>query len=223
MTLQNETWGGSRAGIQPTRSAAARFMRVLLAASIPLAACRPGVFSEPTVGVEFLDPWKAEDVLRQGTDVTIRVQAEYELPVAEVKVEFPAGVESWSTAILFDDSWFQRSYQHRGRRVGDGPWVNLTRGEIPLGEIETFGMFINIPEARVGESYAFPVILTLSDSSKVRWDGPPGSERPAPTLSVGESPPRASVRVGAALVSLALLVLFVTGLYWIRQRRSHRS
>jgi hypothetical protein len=223
MTWRNRTWGGSVTGRRITTRAAFRFMGVLLAASVPLSACRPAVFSEPTVGVEFLDPWRAEDVLRQGIDVTIRVQAEYELPVAEVKVEFPAGVESWSTAFLFDDSWFHRSYQHRGQDEGDRSWVNLTSGEIPVGEIETFFMYIAAPDARVGESYAFPVILTLSDSSKVRWDGPPGSERPAPTLSVGESPPRASIRVGAPLVSLALLVLFVTGLYWIRQRRSQPS
>ena len=221
MNSRDGTRGGTGVPKTTNPRAVLRCMAVLLAGSIPVAACRPGVYTEPIVGVEVPDPWEAEDMLREGTDVTFRVRAEYELPVVEVKVEFPDRVESWSTAMLFDDSWFHASLQHRRQHEGEGAWVNLSRGEITLGGFETFGMFIKIPDAKAGESYSFPVRLTLSDSSVVWWDGPPGSEHPAPVLYVGDAPPRVPVLGGTIVGALAFIVLLVAGLYWIRQRRSN--
>lgn len=97
-------------------------------------------------------------------------------------------------------------------------------GPGPSGEapgVIWFPLSIRHADPRVGDQLSFRVRLILDDSSVVEWEGPPGSERPAPLIVVVRSPSRVGVLVASVAAGAALLVLLGTGLFWIRLRRRH--
>jgi hypothetical protein len=185
-----------------------------------LSGCRPSGFSRPSAAVAFLDSMILEDELRTGDAVVIHVRADEALPIVEIKVGIPAGVITLGVFASLGESHFKRS--------ADGKtFQNKTHGEIPIGGMEVFGIPIQSEEATAGDVFSFPVELRLSDSSVVEWTGPPGSERPAPTVTVGASPPRASRSLIAVAGVIALLALASAGpvRFWpgIRKRPAWRT
>lgn len=197
-------------------------LTMILSVLSTLTGCFPRLLSEPGRGVEFPDPWIPEDELKLDRLVWLRIHSEYALPVVEVRVEFPFGLDALGTPLIrTGESEWRKSLHRRGNpEEGEAAYLEVTAGEIPCGQFETVAFFVEHTEARVGDTLAFPVTLLLSDSSLVEWAGLPGSERPAPILLVGEAPPRLPARAVITAGILAALILIFVGIYMIRRWRS---
>jgi len=105
-------------------------------------------------------------------------------------------------------------------------------GELPPGTQGVFPVWFSCPDAKIREAYfvppscpipkigdtlVFPVQVVLKDSSVVRWDGPPGSERPAPLLVVRRAR-RVGTKTGLVIVVFALIPLLAAGAWKARRQ-----
>lgn len=60
-------------------------------------------------------------------------------------------------------------------------------GRIAPGQFQEFGLALRLP-ATPGATLTFPAIQTYSSGEVVRWTGPAGSDRPAPTVTLADAP-----------------------------------
>ena len=60
-------------------------------------------------------------------------------------------------------------------------------GRIAPGQFQEFALSLRLPE-RPGATLTFPAIQTYSSGEVVRWTGPSGSDRPAPTVTLADAP-----------------------------------
>jgi hypothetical protein len=185
---------------------------LLLTVFLPSVACRPGEYSLPPEAVAFLHPYITEHELQGGHFITLQVRSEESLSVVEINVRMPDGVRPVTTPSHFDDSWFRRGAARNSPRAS----IRRTHGEIPSGESELLHFAVQGEEVTAGDVLSFPVELTLSDSSLVRWDAPPGSERPAPALVVRRDR-GVGIKPVLVFVGLALIPLLTAGAWKVRQ------
>jgi uncharacterized protein YcnI len=76
--------------------------------------------------------------------------------------------------------------------------VIWTGGRLGPGEFLDFPLSVAMPDAP-GSTLTFKAVQTYSDGKVVRWIGDPGSDTPAPQVSVvGNADPIADVPVGVA-------------------------
>jgi uncharacterized protein len=57
------------------------------------------------------------------------------------------------------------------------------QGKIAPGEFQDFPLSVQIPD-KAGDKLTFKALQTYSDGKVVRWIGPPGSDEPAPQVTV---------------------------------------
>jgi uncharacterized protein YcnI len=58
-----------------------------------------------------------------------------------------------------------------------------SQGKIPPGAFEDFGLSVQVP-GKPGDTLTFKALQTYSNGEVVRWIGPEGADKPAPTVSV---------------------------------------
>jgi hypothetical protein len=188
-----------------------------------MGSCLPRVFSAPSSALELPQREIAEDELRQQTVVTLRIQAVYELPIVEVRIELPTGAKPLSTQLTSPGTQrFGSSVSDFGDATeGEPARIEVKNGRIELNDFHNLSFMMRQPDARAGDTLTFPVRLVLSDSSEVEWSGPPGSERPAPTLLVVRSHHRFGVSAVSTAAEMALFTLLLMGAHqftrWRRQ------
>jgi hypothetical protein len=136
--------------------------------------------------------------------------------VVEVEVHLPDGAEDAS--ISADRATPLRYHMFRDGENRKAPYWG--GGEINPASLGTFPFYFSCPEAEVGDTLAFSVELVLSDSSVVRWNGPPGSDRPAPTMVVRRGR-RVGFRSGLVIAAIALIPLLTAGVWKAQQRGGH--
>ena len=109
----------------------------------------------------------------------------------KIEVQLPAGfdapsyepVSGWRIAAAKDKVTFTAT--------GDG---------IEPGEFQDFGLSVRVPDGKAGSKLTFKALQTYEGDEVVRWIGAPGSDRPAPqvTLVAAESEEAAAAPVAAA-------------------------
>ena len=78
--------------------------------------------------------------------------------------------------------------------TGDGTGL----GRIAPGQFFEFPISVQIPESAAGKTLTFKAIQTYSNGEVVRWIGAPGSDTPAPTLTVAAAAAASGGGHGAA-------------------------
>jgi uncharacterized protein YcnI len=83
---------------------------------------------------------------------------------------------------------WKRTVTRAGGIVTTVTWTSAG-AKIAPGEFDEFGVSTHVPK-KVGTVLAFPALQTYSNGEIVRWIGPPGSDSPAPrvTLTAAERP-----------------------------------
>jgi len=187
-----------------------RLARVLAAVGLiqfGSGACNPGVRPEDEVWIQ------PQENRRGYVRAVIGVRVDLAQPVVEVGVRIPDEVGLGYYWVNRETPLRYNGYRDRKNRRTPY-WGG---GEIAPAALGTFPFSFSLSDNEVGNPLAFPVELVLSDSSVVRWDGPPGSERPAPRL-VWKQGWRPGGRTNLVLVAMALVPLFLAGLWKLRQR-----
>lgn len=177
-----------------------------------------------SAGVAFSRRSIPANELRRGAEVRFKVDSET-FYVWQTRVRIPPGVGwFWNTT----PGTRQRMQERLGpggppfdsvQSVKHGSTPRRIDGKPMEGGWHLWNPLIAHANPRVGDTLVFPVTLVLADSSVVEWTGPPGSERPAPTIVVGRALPRLPVTATVAAAAVALVVLVVTGLLWVWHRR----
>jgi hypothetical protein len=186
---------------------------LLLGIPVTVGACGLEVSPERFEGVDFTASHITDRELRDTSYLMLLIQNEYDLPVVEAEITYPRGASTGGTPLRADDSWYGTAHDY----FEDPPRVGVKGGAIPPGEGGTVFIRIGMLGAREGDTLAFPVELTLEDGSIVEWTDPPGSEKPAPMVEVGEPPTRNPAVFLLVLTALALVVLLTAGGYMLRQ------
>jgi periplasmic copper chaperone A len=78
--------------------------------------------------------------------------------------------------------------------TGDGTGL----GRIAPGQFFEFPISVQIPESAAGKTLTFKAIQTYSNGEVVRWIGAPGSDTPAPTLTIAAAAAASGGGHGAA-------------------------
>jgi uncharacterized protein len=69
-------------------------------------------------------------------------------------------------------------------RVSTITWTGHgSQGKIPPGAFKDFGLSVQVP-GKPGDTLTFKALQTYGDGEVVRWIGPEGSDKPAPTVAV---------------------------------------
>lgn len=214
LLLETEPALVARFGCRPS----ARLLGLALLVGIPVTIGGCGLEATPERfdGVDFTSSHVPVGELQDHALLMLLVQSEDDLPVVEVKITYPSGARTVGTPLRADDSWWREADSF----LADRPWVEVKGGAIPPGEGGAVFIKLRLVGAREGDTLTFPVELTLEDGSIVEWTGPPGSERPAPSVVVGEPPAQVPAPVGLGVAGLALLVLLTSGGYMLRRHRS---
>ncbi|UGS38446.1 DUF1775 domain-containing protein [Capillimicrobium parvum] len=134
------------------------------------------------------------------TVVNVRVPNERDdASTTKVRVELPDGIYSVSYAA--QARWrvtVRKSRLANPVQTADGPITERVSsvtftgtgrglGRIAPGQFKEFPLSLKLPD-RLGSTLAFPAYQTYSDGEVVKWTGAPGSDRPAPTLSLAAPP-----------------------------------
>ena len=74
-------------------------------------------------------------------------------------------------------------------------------GVIRPGQFQDFPLSVRVPDGKAGDVLVFPAVQTYQGGEKVRWTGAPGSDTPAPrvTLTAPSAGARALVGKSASL------------------------
>jgi periplasmic copper chaperone A len=129
------------------------------------------------------------------TVLDVRVPTERDnASTAKVDVQFPAGFASASYQAV--PGWRVRVVKKRLAtpiQTDDGPitegvsrmiWTRTSRsGGVKPGQFQDFPISVQIP-GKAGDKLTFKALQTYSDGEVVRWIGAPGSDSPAPQVSV---------------------------------------
>ncbi len=115
------------------------------------------------------------------TRLDVRVPNEEESKATtKVEVQLPAG---------FDAPSYERVAGWRITTAKDSVTFSATGDGIKPGQFQDFGLSVRIPEGAAGSKLEFKALQTYEGDEVVRWIGAPGSDRPAPqvTLLAAES------------------------------------
>jgi uncharacterized protein YcnI len=138
------------------------------------------------------------------TVLDVRVPTERDnASTAKVDVQFPAGFAAASYQAV--PGWRVRVIKKKLAtpiQTDDGPitegvsrmvWTRTSRsGGIKPGQFQDFPISVQIP-GKAGDKLTFKALQTYSNGEVVRWIGAPGSDEPAPQLTV-----TAAVKAAAA-------------------------
>ncbi|HUR87087.1 MAG TPA: YcnI family protein [Solirubrobacteraceae bacterium] len=115
------------------------------------------------------------------TRLDVRVPNEEEsAATTKVVVQLPAG---------FDAPSYEPVAGWRISTAKDSVTFTATGDGIEPGEFQDFGLSVAVPDGKVGSKLTFKALQTYEGGDVVRWIGAPGSDRPAPqvTLVAAES------------------------------------
>jgi uncharacterized protein YcnI len=132
------------------------------------------------------------------TVLDVRVPTERDdASTAKVDVQFPAGFAAASYQAV--PGWKVRVIKKKLSKpiqTDDGPitegvsrmvWTRTSsRGGIKPGQFQDFPISVQIP-GKAGDKLTFKALQTYSNGEVVRWIGAPGSDSPAPQVTVTEA------------------------------------
>jgi hypothetical protein len=194
-------------GLTLEAKAVGRLASILVASTLIAfgsTSCNPGVRPEGEVWV-FPRSISVAD-LASGLEVRIGVNADLGQAVVEVAIQMPEEVEPGMRVTMFEVP-----FRHLGNRQGvDGRAPTWGGGELAPGALGVFPVQFSSRQVEVGDTLEFPIELVLSDSSVVKWNGPPGSVRPAPRVLVRRAR-TIGAEAGLVLAGIALIPLLAAG------------
>lgn len=121
--------------------------------------------------------WPKQSAVNGFERYTVRVPNEKDIPTVKVRVELPPG--STFSAVLPMPGWKLDTEKDASGKVSALVWSG---GQIAKGEFLEFGASVRNPK-EAGD-VAWKAFQTYSDGSVVAWVGAPGSDQPAPVVTL---------------------------------------
>jgi uncharacterized protein YcnI len=136
----------------------------------------------------------------------IRVPNEEESAnTTKIEVKLPPGypevaaqpVPGWKVS-------FTKSKLNPPAQTDDGPvteqvsTVTWSGGKLPPEAFQDFPLEVQIPDGKVGSKLTFKAVQTYDDGKTVSWIGSPGSDTPAPQVTLIADPAKVAAAPGAA-------------------------